>query len=56
MYQYQHPVSQKVFRLGYFEIEMSLTLSDETRLIEIDRLFPIYFTNHKIKMDKCEVK
>ena len=56
VYQYQHRVSQKVFRVWYFEVEMSLTLSDETRLIEINRIFQISFSNHKNKMNKCEVK
>ena len=56
LFQYQYPVSQKVFSLGYFLIEMSLILCDETRLIEIDRLIQSSFTEHKNKMDKCEVK
>ena len=30
MFQHQQPVSQKVFRLGYFEIQVSLTLCYET--------------------------
>ena len=56
MFQHQQPVSRKVFRLGYFEIQVSLTLCYETRPIEVNHIFQISFTEHKNTMDKCEVK